>query len=116
MSQIIILKNRPKLEITLQEEGFEILDNSAQSNNGIYSYSNLKSVKINKKLTNWFLSIISYIPVGFMGSAKGEIIINKANLKIKLQKRTIKLRLKDADMTKAEFIKQKLNEKIIKKN
>ena len=59
MSQIIISKNRPKLEITLQEEGFEILDNSAQSNNGIYSYSNLKSVKINQININLKFSVFA---------------------------------------------------------
>ena len=111
MDRKIVLKNKSRMEITLGENEFEILDNSTPNNNGNYSYSNLKSVEINKKWTNWFLSIISYIPVVFMGSAKGGIIINKSNLKIELEKRTIKLRLKDAYITKAEFIKQNLNEK-----
>ena len=111
MTQTTILRHKPRLEITFQENDFELSDHSTPDNSGIYSYSNLKSANIEKKWTNRFLSFLKYIPVGFMGSSKGGIVINNSNLQIELKNRTLKLWLKNADMTKAESVKRILDGK-----
>jgi len=108
MKQTIILRNNPKLEIALEEDRFEVSDNSAPNNNGIYPYSNLKLVELNK---DWFRSIVKYIPGFFMISAFGSNLKNRANLKITLDKQILKLRLVNANMKKAKTVTQKLNDK-----
>lgn len=108
MTQTTTLKFKPKLEVTFKENDFEILDHFNQGNSGVYAYSNLNSAIIDRKFTNWFLSLLKSIPVG---RSKGDIVINKSHLKIELKNQTLKLSLKDSDMAKAESVKQKLNEK-----
>ena len=108
MDQKITLKNKPRLEISFAENGFEVIDDSAPKNNGVYSYSNLKSIELKKN--GWFKSLLWYISwlnlIPFEPGFK-----NKTNLKIVLNEKILKLWLIDSDMKKAEIVKQKLNEK-----
>ncbi|MCM4167411.1 hypothetical protein KCTC52924_01093 [Arenibacter antarcticus] len=107
MNEKIVLKNKPKLEITIQKDGFEIMDHRTPKNNGIYTYGSLKSVEINKSC---LAAILKYIP--FFWTAPFEPgFKNKTNLKIKLDHKTLMLWLIDSDLNSAATVMRKLNDK-----
>ena len=107
MNQTITLKNNPKLDISLQEAGFEIVDQITPTNNGSYAYGSLKSVQINK---DWLLTLLSYIP--FFWTVPIEPgFRNRTHLNIKLAGKTLKIWLAGSDMNKAASIKQALNDR-----
>ena len=56
MSEIIILKNNPKIEFQLLANGFEICDSQTEQNSGFYPYKDLQSVELNNI---WFGVAIS---------------------------------------------------------
>ncbi len=111
MNQNIILRSKPGLEISFAENGFEVIDESAPNNNGIYSYDNLKLVELKNA---WFMSMVQIVRyntwilnlVPF-----GPQIKDKAHLKIILDEKTLKLWLFNSDMEKAKAVKQLFNEK-----
>ena len=61
MSKNIILKNNPKIEFQLHENGFELIDGQTNSNSGFYSYNDLQSIDINNawfpRLAKWLRGI-----------------------------------------------------------
>ena len=107
MNQTITLRNSRKLDIRLQEAGFEIVDQITPTNNGSYAYGNLLSVQLNK---GWLLSLLSYIP--FFWTVPFEPAFrNRTHLKIKLTEKTLRLWLAGSDMDKAAGDMQTLNGK-----
>lgn len=72
MSESILLKKEPKIEFLFSEDGFQIIDEQTDRNNGFYSYKELQSIELNKvwfpKLSVWmriittFLNGVPYFP------------------------------------------------------
>ncbi len=60
MDQSIILKNNPRVEFKLSENGFELIDDQTSNNSGYYSYSNLKSIQLNKV---WYPYIVKWLRI-----------------------------------------------------
>ena len=107
MNQTITLRNSPKLDISLQEAGFEIVDQITPQNNGSYAYSSLMSVQLKK---GWLLSLLCYIP--FFWTVPFEPAFrNRTHLKIKLAEKSLRIWLAGSDMDKAAGVKQELNSK-----
>ncbi|GGE02121.1 hypothetical protein [Planktosalinus lacus] len=112
MNEILELRNKPELKIILNTDEFEIVDASQPKNNGIYSFSEIKSVELNSERTDWFISTLSQITDFLMGgTGNGGNFKNKANLKLRLTDRNLKIWLNDANLRKAERVKVLINSK-----
>ncbi|MDG1730977.1 MAG: hypothetical protein P8K68_14030 [Algibacter sp.] len=61
MIETFELRDKPELKITLSESGIEISDASQPKNNGIFLFNTIKSIELNNKKTNWFITIFSWI-------------------------------------------------------
>lgn len=47
MSVSILLKKEPKIEFLFSEDGFQIIDEQTDRNNGFYLYKELQSIELN---------------------------------------------------------------------
>tara|TARA_R110000744_G_C18921097_1_gene511849 strand:+ start:117 stop:482 length:366 start_codon:yes stop_codon:yes gene_type:complete len=112
MTEIIELRNQPELKIILSADGFEIIDVSEPKNTGLYSFEEIKNVELTEERTDKLISTLSWI-LDFItggGSIAGNYK-NKANLKLDMVNRNLKIWLVDADFQKAQRFAQILNEK-----
>lgn len=114
MSEIILLKKSPKIEIHLLENGFQITDEQTERNSGFYPYNDLKSVELNKtwfpRLAKW-LKVITWIFNGVPLFADGESF-KKANVIIHFKKSKVGMWLTDTYMVKkAKLLKGILDQK-----
>jgi len=109
MTETVKLRNKPELKITLNNDGFEIIDASEPKNNGIYSFNKIKKVELNKARTNWLISILSHLVEFITGIGGGRKFKNKANLKLEMDNQTLKISLSNADLKKAERVVELLN-------
>lgn len=114
MNENIILKNSPKTEFKLLENGFKLIDGETENNTGFYSYNEIQNIELNKvwfpKLVNW----LRYTSWLFNGGVPmvGEGRWKKANLIINIEKRKIKIWLSDSDMAnKSKKLVELLNKK-----
>ena len=103
MTETIELRIKPELKIVLNAKSFEIVDVYDSQNSGIYSYSELKNVKIYKKRTNWLITGLILIVGLFTGFAGGRFK-NKANLIFEMKNRRLKIRLFDTDFEKVKRV------------
>lgn len=104
MSKSFELRDKPILQISLDESGIKINDAANPQNNGTYLFEQIKNVDLKPERTSWFASILSYVVDLITGSAFGGKFKNKANLKLELINQTIKIWLIDADFEKAERV------------
>lgn len=111
MTETIELRNKPELKIVLNEDEFEVIDASDPKNNGKFSYGQIKNVELKAERTDWFISVLSKVMDLLTGGASGGNFKNKANLKLEMINRTLKIRLTDADFEKAERIAELINNK-----
>lgn len=111
MEQTITLRSKPKLKITLNSDGFEIVDRSNPKNSGEYLYKDLRNVKLNPEKTDWLVSLFSLIVGLFTSSAIQGNYKNKANLQLEMVDWNLKIWLVEADFQKAERVSQLLTEK-----
>ena len=117
MTKLVKLRNKPELKFTLESDEFNLVDVSEPKNSGTYSYSEIEKVELNKEKTNWIYSIFTLIAdftlsfVGFDTGAGGKYK-DKANLKIKLSGRTLKIWLTKADFAEAEKLTELITVKI----
>ncbi len=114
MSASIVFKKNPKIEFQLLENGFTLIDEQTEENSGLYSYTDLRSIELNKiwfprlakwlRLITWILNGVPYFPDA--ASCK------KANLIIHFKKTNLGLWLTDTRMSsKAKKLKALLEEK-----
>ncbi len=109
MTQTLEIRSKPKLKFVLDKNEFEIMDAADQKNSGIYLFKYLKNVDLKEKRTDWLISTLSWIADLFTGDiGVGGNYKNKANLKIYLVNRTIKIWLSDEDVENAEKTRQLL--------
>ena len=112
MAEIVELRNKPELKIILSADGFEIIDVSEPTNTGQYSFGEIKNVELTAERTDKLISTLSWILDFFIGggSIAGNYK-NKANLKLEMVNRNLKIWLVDADFQKAQRIAQILTER-----
>jgi hypothetical protein len=112
MNENIILKNNPKTEFQLQENGFKLIDKETEQNTGFYTYNDIHAIELNKV---WFPRLITWLRYTtwiFNGGVPmvGEGPWKKSNLIINIGKRKIKIWLTDSDMAnKAKKLVDLLN-------
>ena len=114
MSDNIVLKKNPKIEFQLLDNGFQLIDEQAERNSGFYSYSDLKSIELNKvwfpRLAKW-LRIFTWIFNGVPFFPDGESY-KKANVIIHFRKTKLGIWLTDSYMAdKAKMLKESLDKK-----
>ena len=115
MNQNIVLKNNPKIEFQLLENGFKIIDGQTEKNTGFYPYGDLQSIELNKlwfprlrkwlRAITWVLNTVPFFP--------DEETYKKANIIIKLENAMLGIWLTNTHMADmAKKIKLSLDEKI----
>ena len=112
-TELIVLRNQPKLQFIFNEKNFEIINDADKNENGKYSYELMNSIKLKKKRINWLISILSMVVDFFMASGNGGFYKEKNQLEIKHKKKHLRIILQESDLTKAELIVQKLTTKLI---
>ncbi len=111
MSENIILKNNPKIEFQLLDNGFKLIDGQTERNTNFYSYHDMQSIELNKvwypRLATW-LRIITWILNGVPYFPDPESY-KKANLVINFRETKLKIWLTDLKMAnKAKTLKAML--------
>ena len=109
--ETIELRDKPALKLIINESGFRLFDSADPSNNGDYSFKKLNQVEFHQEQTDWFVSIISLVVDLFTGGGTGGKFKNQAKLKFKLDHRTFKVYLRNADLDKAKALTILLNSK-----
>ena len=114
MRENIVLKKNPKIEFQLLDSGFKLIDGQIERNSGLYSYSDLQSIELNKiwfpRLAKW-LRIITWILNGVPYFPDAESC-KKAKLIIHFEKTKLGIWLTDSNMAgKAKKLKEVLDEK-----
>ena len=99
MSKTIVLKNNPKMEFQLLDNGFKFIDCQTEGNTGFYSYHDIQSIELNKvwhpRLVRWLRYgtwLLNGAPMVACESSK------KANLVINSSQTKLKIWLSDSDM------------------
>ena len=114
MSENIILKQHPKIEFQLLDNGFQLIDEQTERNSGFYSYNDLQSIELDKvwfpRLAKW-LRIFTWIfnGVPFFPDAES---YKKAKVIIHFKKMKLNMWLTDSYMAdKAKILKKLLDKK-----
>jgi len=114
MNKNIILKNNPKIEFQLLDNGFQLIDEETERNSGFYAYNDLQSIELNKtwfpKLAKW-LRIFTWIfnGVPFFPDAES---CKKAKVIIHFRKAKLGMWLTNPYMTdNAKKLKELLDKK-----
>jgi hypothetical protein len=108
MSESITLKNSPKIEFQLLDNGFQLIDEQTQRNSGFYAYNDLQSIELNKlwfpRLAKW-LRAFTWILNGVPFFPDGESY-KKANVTFHFRKTKLGMWLTDTNMAdKAKRLK-----------
>jgi hypothetical protein len=111
MTETVELRNKPELNIVLNNDEFEIVDASEPKNSGIYSFGELKNAELNAERTNWLISIFSVIVDFLTGSGNGGKFKTKSHLNLEMENRKLKIWLIAADFIKAQRVTELLNSK-----
>lgn len=111
MTETVELRNIPELKFILKKDGFDIIDASKPKNSGAYSYFETKSVELNSERINWLISILSIIVEFLTGVGNGGIFRSKTYLMLHMHSQDLKIWLNNADLGKAEKIKQLIESK-----
>lgn len=111
MTSQIILKETPRIEVQLVDEGIQIIDDQTKRNSGFYVYSELHSIKLNKvwfiKVAKW-LRVITWILNGVPLFPDAETC-KKASLTIQFKHSKVGIWLSNPSMTrKAKKLKELL--------
>ena len=110
MIEIFELRNKPELTINLSEGEIEIIDATRAKNCGTFSFNTIKSVELNLKRTDWFITSVSWIVDLFIGGGYDNYK-NSANMKLETVDQTLKIWLHNADFSKAERITKLINDR-----
>ncbi len=113
MNENIILRNNPKTEFQLLDNGFRLVDGRRVRNNGFYSYDDVQSIEFNKV---WYIRLLKWLRYStwlLNGAPLVGETSNKANLVINTKKTKIKILLTEFDMAdKAQRFVALLNKKL----
>ena len=114
MDAHIILKQNPKIEFQILEQGFNLTDKQTEQNSGFYAYSDLQSVKLDHawfpRLAKW-LRVFTWILNGVPLLQDGESY-KKAKLMFYFKKTKLGIWLTDPNMAdQAKTLKKLLDSK-----
>ena len=112
MTETVELRNKPELKIKLNEVGIEIIDASQSKNSGLFSFSDIISIKLNPKKADWVITSAAWIFGLLTASGGSSIYKNEANFKLKMANQNLKIWLDNADFEKAERIEKLIKVKI----
>jgi len=115
MEEVIELRKKPELKITLKEKEFEIVDSYEIKNSGVYQFEELRSIHLNKEKVNRFISTLSIIIDFLTASAVGGKFSDKASLILDMKSQKIKIWLIEADFNKAKSVTELLKNKVCSK-
>lgn len=115
MRNHIVLKQNPKIEFQLQDNGFQLLDEQTERNSGFYSYQDLLSIELNNiwfpRLAKWmrvFTWILNGVP--FFPDADS---YKKASVILRFKKAKLGMWLTDLHMAdQAKKLKKIIDQKI----
>ena len=111
MTETIIIRDKPALQLILHANSLEIVDRSDPNNSGTYLFNGIKNAKVNAEDTDWFVSILSYVVTLFVGGALWGKYKNKAHLTLTTDDGTLKIWLVDADLQQAKKVAARINAK-----
>lgn len=108
MSDTFVLRTKPLLRFTLEDNQFHIQDDSDPLKNSTHNYSELKEIKLIDEQTDelisdlsWVLRLLSVISIA--GDYK-----TKAHFRLKVSGRRLKIWLINADLNKAHDLRKEL--------
>ncbi len=108
---MVELRNKPELKISINQDGFQILDSAHPANNGDYSFLQLDYVEFHPEQIDWLVAIMSVvIDLVTLGGINWKFK-NKPKLKFKVDNKIFKVYLIDADLEKAKAVTDLLNKK-----
>ncbi len=117
MSETILLKQNPRIEFQLLDNGFNLIDGETEKNSGFYAYDELQSIELNKP---WFprlrrfLRAFTWILNGVPLFPDAETC-KKSNIILHLEKSKLGIWLTSTHMaSKAKLIKLVLENKASK--
>lgn len=114
MTESVVIKINPKVEFQFHDIGFMLIDEQTAENSGLYSYTDVQSVELNKvwfpRLANW-LRIVTWVLNGVPYFPDAETC-KKAKLIIHCKKKNLGIWLPDTYMAgKAKQLNELLEEK-----
>ena len=109
----IRLREKPLLELVMSETLLDIRNDEYKDENGKYEYVFLESIKLNKKRTNWFLTILSHLVEISIGGA-GSSYKTKLNIAFKYKGISKRITLNDCDPKLAEQFVEKVKLRTLK--
>lgn len=112
--RIVLLKNSPRIEFQLLDSGFQIIDETTESNSGFFSYPDLTSIQLHRpwfpRLAKWlraFTWIFNGVPL--FPDAES---CKKASVVLHFGKKKIGMWLTDTHMARnAKELKELLEQK-----
>jgi hypothetical protein len=112
MGEHFVLKNDPKTEFQLLDDGFILIDGQRERNNGFYAYDDMESVELHKLWYNGLATWLRYTTWLINGAPLVDEIPKKGSLVIGIGKTKLTVYLTNADMLlKAKKLVALLNKK-----
>ncbi len=113
MRKNILLKQSPKIEFQLLDNGFQVIDEQTEQNSGFYAYNDLQAIELNK---TWFPEFVKWMRV-FTWIFNGVPLFDtesfkKANVIFQFGETKLGMWLTDTDMVKeAKQLKMLIDKK-----
>ena len=98
MGEHFVLKNAPKTELQLFDDGFILIDGQRERNNGFYAYDDMQSVELHKL---WYNGLVKWLRYGtwlINGAPLVDEIPEKGSLDITIGKNKLTVFLTNTDM------------------
>ncbi|MGS2740846.1 hypothetical protein [Sinomicrobium sp. M5D2P17] len=108
----IVIRNKPKCEIVLLKDSFEVLDSLDRENSGVYFYDKTKHFSLTTTRINWLVSIFSFIVNLLTGSVAGGIFREKNQLKFKYNHVEKQIILDESNLKKAKMVQNKISSRL----
>jgi len=103
----ITLRNKPKLEIILKKNNFEIISED-KNDSGIYFYKFTDSIRIEKRKINWGITILSYVFEFLYLDLIGDEYWKKRKLRFKYNDSEKEINIEKCDKNKTELTIEKI--------
>ena len=108
-----LLRTKPKFEIILNQDDFQIINDADKNDSGKYSYSLTNSVELKTKKINWLVTGLDIVfEIFITNTSFGDIYREKNRLIFKYNKQKKIILLTDCDMDKTKMTVQKLKARL----
>jgi len=112
MKEIVMLRDKPKLKISLNEVGIEITDAAQSKKCEFFLFNDILGIDIKPKKADWVITSLAWIFGLLITAGDGNIYKNEAYLELKMANQNLKIWLDNANFEKAEHIFKLINVKI----